>query len=293
MKRLSSDALCRGAVLPLPHGQAQLRGHPCLDGMLEITVTLPYRVAYGMGEKYDALNQKGHTVCNQVEEKFCFQGEKTYCPAPFFWTDSGFGPYADTREVTRFCFAEGQIHLSLPAGCSLVLFSGTLAQIIRDYLSLFGPVRLPPKWAFGLWVSANHWDSQQKILQVVQELETLHCPATVLVAEAWSDEATFYLFRGARFTPKAGGRPLERADLSYPADDGPWPDPQAMIDALHNAGLHFVLWQIPVYKKQGPGEAPAPKMSWTARTPSTEGSVCTTPTGRPTRSLLGTGLPGR
>lgn len=45
---------------------------------------------------------------------------------------------------------------------------------------------------------------------MVQELETLHCPATVLVAEAWSDEATFYLFRGARFTPKAGGRPLER-----------------------------------------------------------------------------------
>ena len=44
----------------------------------------------------------------------------------------------------------------------------------------------------------------------IQELETLHCPATVLVAEAWSDEATFYLFRGARFTPKAGGRPLER-----------------------------------------------------------------------------------
>ena len=160
MKRLSSDALCRGAVLPLPHGQAQLRGHPCPDGTLEITVTLPYRAAYGMGEKYDALNQKGHTVCNQVEEKFCFQGEKTYCPAPFFWTDSGFGPYADTREVTRFCFAEGQIHLSLPAGCSLVLFSGTPAQIIRDYLSLFGPVRLPPKWAFGLWVSANHWDSQ-------------------------------------------------------------------------------------------------------------------------------------
>jgi len=172
MKRLSSDALCRGAVLPLPHGQAQLRGHPCPDGTLEITVTLPYRAAYGMGEKYDALNQKGHTVCNQVEEKFCFRGEKTYCPAPFFWTDSGFGPYADTREVTRFCFAEGQIHLSLPAGCSLVLFSGTPAQIIRDYLSLFGPVRLPPKWAFGLWVSANHWDSQQKILQVVQELET-------------------------------------------------------------------------------------------------------------------------
>ncbi len=28
-------------------------------------------------------NQKGKTVVNRVEEKFCFQGEKTYCAAPF------------------------------------------------------------------------------------------------------------------------------------------------------------------------------------------------------------------
>ena len=53
-----------------------------------LTVSLSYRGAYGMGEKYDALNQKGRVVVNQVEEKFCFQGEKTYCPAPFFWNRS-------------------------------------------------------------------------------------------------------------------------------------------------------------------------------------------------------------
>ena len=27
-----------------------------------------------------------------------------------------------------------------------------------------------------------------------------------------------------------------------------------MADALHKAGLHLVLWQIPVYKKQGANE---------------------------------------
>ena len=91
-------------------------------------------------------------------------------------------------------------------------------------------------------------------------------------------------------TEAALAKVVSAADCEFPPMEE---IPQAMIDALHNAGLHFVLWQIPVYKKQGPGEAPAPKMSWTARTPSTEGSVCTTPTGRPTRSLLGTGLPGR
>ena len=74
-----------------------------------LRIRLSYQGAYGMGEKYDALNQKGHAVVNQVEEKFCFQGEKTYCPAPFFWTDSGFGLYADTGETTQFCFGESEI----------------------------------------------------------------------------------------------------------------------------------------------------------------------------------------
>ena len=45
----------------------------------QLTINLQYDGAYGMGEKYDSLNQKGKTVVNQVQEKFCFQGEKTYC----------------------------------------------------------------------------------------------------------------------------------------------------------------------------------------------------------------------
>ena len=46
-----------------------------------LTVHLQYNGAYGMGEKFDSLNQKGHHVVNRVEEKFCFQGDKTYNPS--------------------------------------------------------------------------------------------------------------------------------------------------------------------------------------------------------------------
>ncbi len=61
-----------------------------------LTIRLQYNGAYGMGEKFDSLNQKGHHVVNQVTEKFCFQGDKTYDPAPFFWTDTGFGLYQNS-----------------------------------------------------------------------------------------------------------------------------------------------------------------------------------------------------
>ncbi len=222
------------------------------QGILQIYPS--YRGAYGMGERYNALNQKGRTVLNQVEEKFCFQGEKTYCPAPFFWTESGFGLYADTGETTQFCFEEDRIQVQLPAGSEVVLFKGTPAKIIRDYMSLFGQPHIPPVWAFGPWISANHWDSQAKVEKAAAEAAQYGYPVSALVIEAWSDEATFYIFRGAKYSPRPDGGLLKTEDFDF--SQSPWPDPAAMIERLHRQGIHVLLWQIPVYKRLGDEEEP-------------------------------------
>ena len=205
-----------------------------------------------MGEKYDALNQKGCVVVNQVEEKFCFQGEKTYCPAPFFWTDSGFGLYVDTCETTTFHFDENSVTIDLPESAPVVAFSGEPAQIVSAYMELFGKAVLPPEWAFGVWISANRWNCQKDAEQQIENLKKHDFPASILVLEAWSDEATFYIWNGAKYQPKPDGAALQYDDFDF--SDSPWPDPKGMADTLHKAGLHLVLWQIPVYKKQGPDE---------------------------------------
>lgn len=217
-----------------------------------LAIFLTYQGAFGMGERYDALNQKGRTVVNAVVEKFCFQGDKTYCPAPFFWTDSGLGLYADTAEITAFHFEDTVIWAELPENCTVILFSGSPADIIREYMSLFGPAKLPPKWTFGPWISANHWDSQEKVERVVNQAERYGFPVCVLVAEAWSDEATFYIFRGAKYEPKADGGALSLEEFNF--SDSPWPDPAGMVRYLHQKGVRFLLWQVPVYKKQGSDE---------------------------------------
>lgn len=217
-----------------------------------LTVSLSYQGAYGMGEKYDALNQKGRVVVNQVEEKFCFQGEKTYCPAPFFWTDSGFGLYVDTCETTTFHFDENSVTIDLPESAPVVAFSGEPAQIVSAYMELFGTAVLPPEWAFGVWISANRWNCQKDAEQQIENLKKHDFPASILVLEAWSDEATFYIWNGAKYQPKPDGAALRYDDFDF--SGSPWPDPKGMADALHKAGLHLVLWQIPVYKKQGANE---------------------------------------
>ena len=217
-----------------------------------LTVHVPYNGAYGMGEKYDSLNQKGKTVINAVREKFCFQGDKTYCTTPFFWTDTGFGLYVDTCEVTTFDFGEKSIEITLPETAEVVLFSGTPEEIVREYMSLFGSAILPPEWTMGIWISANRWNTQKDVDALLDKLKKYDFPASVVVLEAWSDEATFYIWNGAKYEPVPDGQALKYEDFDF--SDTPWPDPAKMVQDIHDAGLKLLLWQVPVYKKQGDDE---------------------------------------
>lgn len=228
------------------------------DGQAKLSLRLAYGGAYGMGEKYDGLNQKGRRVENRVEEKFCHQGEKTYCPAPFFFTDTGFALYAATDRVTSFWFGEDEIAVFLPEDAPVYLGAGSPARLIAEYMALHGPVKLPPRWAFGPWISANHWNSQAQVEKQLEDLARYDYPAAVLVVEAWSDEATFYVFNGAEYTPAPIGGALRYEDFDF-SKSAWWQDPKAMLQKLHGAGLRLVLWQIPVYKKQGLEEAPNPQ----------------------------------
>ncbi|MEO7221446.1 MAG: TIM-barrel domain-containing protein, partial [Devosia sp.] len=73
-------------------------------------------------------------------------------------------------------------------------------------------------------------------------------PATVLVIEAWSDEATFYIFNDATYAEKPGSDAFAYTDFSFP-EWGRWPDPKGMVEHLHEHGLKLILWQIPVIKQ--------------------------------------------
>lgn len=223
-----------------------------------LSIQAPYSGAYGMGEKFNSLNQKGFTVRNQVVEKFCCQGENTYLSCPFFVTDTGFGIYADTCERTDFSFGD-RITCTMPENTKIYFFTGSAAEIISDYMQLFGKAKLPPKYAFGIWISANHWDSQKKVEEQLACLERYDFPANVMVLEAWSDEATFYIFRGACYEPVPEGRALRWEDFDF-AESNDWQNPKAMIGKLHEKGIRLVLWQIPVYKKQDSGEEPCQQL---------------------------------
>ena len=213
----------------------------------------------GFGERYDGLNQRGRDVHNYVYNQYQDQGSthRTYLSVPFFTNSAGYGVYLPSNRYSIFNLAT---HLSDMAGFTVdtsgalnstadyYFYTGSRAEILDDYTATTARPELPPKWAFGLWMSANEWNTQSEVMAELSNVTTNNIPHSAMVLEQWSDEATFYLWHGATYTPKPGSQALSYSDLTFPPGTA-WTDPKAMVTAAHNQNIKVVLWQIPVLKQ--------------------------------------------
>lgn len=210
---------------------------------------------FGLGERFNALNQRGNIMDIRCYEQYKNHGKRTYMPIPFLLSSSGYGLYVESNRWMQFDLAASSAdHWTLEADVgtderlSLRWFSGDdPLQIIAQFTQLTGPAVLPPEWSFGLWMSGNEWNSQARIEQEVKASLEHGIQPSVLVIEAWSDETTFYIWNDAQYTARSGGDAPRYADFHFPAD-GKWTDPKAMVDWLHQQGIRVLLWQIPVLK---------------------------------------------
>ena len=250
MDRLPEDASCgplafgEGGVwrMKLPDGRSLACSRMTLglraDGSpvwQEMTLTGAHGHVYGTGERFDAVDQQGRGSCGRVVEHFTRQGAWSYLPTPFFMTDGGFGLYRATGRSVAMAFGDA-IRVASPVHPGLTdhLLTGAPKGQLRAYIRLTGGAALPPEWAFGLWISANGWKCDADVDEQLRALKEHDCPATVMVLEAWSDESTFYRWSDC------------------------WADPAAMVRRVRDAGLHLVLWQIPVLKALRDCPAPEP-----------------------------------
>ena len=139
-----------------------------------------YNAVYGLGERFNGVNQKGKRVHGEVIEKFCHQGEISYCPVQFFMTDAGFGFFTDTKTVVDYAFEE-EISITLrkdhegkyPKG---FLLTGSITEMLQEYITRTGAVRRIPRWSLGIWMSANRWHTEKEVLEQVEEAEKLEFP---------------------------------------------------------------------------------------------------------------------
>ncbi len=212
-------------------------------------------VYIGLGERFNGLNQAGKRLDTRVFEQYRWQGKKTYIPIPFFLSSSGYGWFQNMNRRAVFDFpisASQPLTITQETGQNLagesVLFSHPeYEEIVKQFTNFIAKPALPPIWTFGLWMSGNEWNNQAEVNRQVALMKKHQIPATVFVIEAWSDEATYYIWNDAQYEVKNPAERFTLDDFSFPSD-GLWPDPKEMAEHLHGQGLKLILWQIPVLK---------------------------------------------
>lgn len=221
---------------------------------------MPGNAFYGLGEKYDRVNQRGLKPHNYVVEKYTNQQETTYFPVPFLFSDAGvsfrqIGTYPSIFDLSGI-HTDGYQRVAITSRCPMqgILFEatiheGTTAQLLKAYSDETGKPALPPIWAFGPWMSSNGWNTQKEAEEQIRQMKQTAIPATVMVLEAWSDEETFYIWNDAEYEPSEDDRPLSYRQFTFPKE-GKWPNPKAFTQGLEDSGVKLILWQIPVIKHE-------------------------------------------
>ncbi len=154
--------------------------------------------------------------------------------APFYFTNGGFGVYAQTLAVGRFSFARNKRTGFEFAGDELTyhVIAGTPGEILKTYNQLAGPSFRPPDWAHGvIWWRDDHKriphytraeNAQQLVLADAKLFRRLRLPATA----CWID------------------RPLTTGDWGWGGKtfDPAFPDPDRMVRDLDAMGMKLLVW---------------------------------------------------
>lgn len=229
-------------------------GKNIIQGVKESYTSPNTEQFFGFGERYDGIQKRGQIIDTHVFNQYQSQGAKTYLAVPFFYSSQGYGIYLNSTCYSQFDMAStvsdrytftAETSGDADGTLDYYLFSGTPSEVISGYTQISGRPQELPKWAFGLWMSANEWDRQSEVLDAVNKSKTNDIPATAVVLEQWSDENTFYIFNDSTYTAKPGSGAFSYNDFNFSAK---WPNPKAMADAIHDNGMKLLLWQVPVLK---------------------------------------------
>ncbi|WP_098443904.1 glycoside hydrolase family 31 protein [Bacillus sp. es.036] len=210
---------------------------------------------YGFGERYNAIEQRGEIIDCYVYNQYRDQGTRTYIPIPFYMTNKGYGCHVDTMMYTKFDLAS-----SLQDQCTWLIeqnenvqettvhfYFGDYREQVQAFTKGTAKPEMVPTWALGPWMSSNNWDRQSVVEDEIKATNDHKIPATVIVLEQWSDEATYYMFNDATYELKEPGHVHGYEEMDFPSW-GRWPDPKGMVDHIHDENLKLVLWQIPIQK---------------------------------------------
>jgi alpha-D-xyloside xylohydrolase len=258
----ASDEEHFALAFDVPGGEATLEFSPETDGGFRVVFassapnTAYLRVRpdadadeafYGLGEWGDGIEHRGTLRPMQIEADLTLESSnnENHVPVPLLVGTHGWGLFVASDRPGAFDVARQSDTLvdvtfgtadDSARGLELHLFSADAPlDLYKPYYEVAGSPGLPAVWAYGPLLWRDEHDSQAQVIDDIQQIRTRDLPTSGI----WFD------------------RPYATGVNTFDWSATKFPDPQAMLQALHDGGLRYAIWQAP-YAAPADKQDPAP-----------------------------------
>ncbi|WP_061297538.1 TIM-barrel domain-containing protein [Herbidospora cretacea] len=225
-----------GRLRTLPFGRSQVDG---VTLAYHETFLVPADEAFtGFGESFTPLDKRGQRPLMWNFDAFGAESQRAYKNVPFYLSSRGYGIVVDSGMPVEFDMCQSthsDVQIVVPDDLIdyYVLGGPEPADVLRRLHALTGPAVLPPKWAFGAWISSGFFrDSQERVLDRARKIRDRGIPCDVLHLD------TFWQIDG------------HWSDLRW--DRAAFPDPEGMLAELDRQGFKVCLWMNPYISHLSP-----------------------------------------
>lgn len=199
----------------------------------------------GFGEKFTRLDKRGQRPLMWNFDTFGAESERSHKSVPLYLSSRGYGVLVDSGMPVEFDVCQSthsSVQILVPDDLlDYYLLAGpTAAGVLDRYNRLTSRPALPPKWAFGTWISSGFYaDTQEQVMARAARIRDLGIPCDVLHLDCFWQAADHW------------------SDLRW--DRTAFPDPPGMLAALAEQGFRVCLWTNPYLSHLSPhfGEAEA------------------------------------
>ena len=258
-------------LLAQQHDDVDVTGAPCsppfggtalADGEVAYHVSFaarPDEQFYGLGERFGTFGQRGTRTVAWIEDALGVSGPHAYKAVPYFWSTRGYGLLVNSgapAEIDLAATSHSTVSLVVPDEVLefYVIRAAGPEDAHGPLRALTGEVPLPPRWAFGTWVSSSFQpDTQESVLARARQIRRDGFPADVLHVDPYWQ------------------RPGCWSDLAW--DTETFPDPRALTAELRELGFRLCLWINSYISVDSPRFAEASQAGYFLRRP--DGSTWT------------------
>jgi alpha-D-xyloside xylohydrolase len=206
------------------------------------SVSDPTEHFYGFGEKFNALDQAGKSVRILTFDEPGNKKDRSYKVSPWFVSTRGYGLHLDSSAESAFDMRatapDRYVITNLFASLRINLVYGPkLTDVLSRYTGYAGRPPLPPKWAFGPWISSDIWRSGGEVRYAVTQFRNRGLPASAFVFDSpWEIAYNDFRFNMTQF---AQGATIDGVHF-----DG-FESLSEMMRFLQSNGLKVICWMAP------------------------------------------------